>query len=106
MSNTVRGKAKPALVAEAKSVEDVLPESLEVEFDGVTYQINPRMLDDIDVVEAIEENRSVKAVKAFLGVRQWAAFKQTHTSYSNDLIEILNEILQAINGVTVGESKG
>lgn len=110
MSNTTKAKpsAKRALELESAATDPVsdLPESVDVEFDGVVYSVNPRLLDNIEVIEAVEDNRMAATARAFLGPRQWADFKQSHSSYSKDLTLLVNRIFEVIGGITPGESKG
>src|SRR5690348_13999214 len=99
MSNTVKAKtAKKALEVEAAPLDN-LPDEMEVEYDDHSYTINPKLLDDPDVVERLEDNRISGAVREFLGPEQWADFKKNHKSFTRDVVGLMNEILYAIKGV-------
>lgn len=101
---TTPAKARAAVKKEA--TPDELPEKVTITYDGEDYEIEVAAFDDIEVMEAVEENKFVGAVKALLGPAQWLRFKSKKRSYSVDVVEILNLISKEIAGVTVGESKG
>ncbi|MFJ4960987.1 hypothetical protein ACIP6P_00710 [Streptomyces sp. NPDC088729] len=49
-----------------------------VEFNGDTFEVPPSEAWDIDVLEAIDDQRLTHAVKALLGTKQYAAFRVTN----------------------------
>lgn len=90
--------AKKALVAEAtESVEDVV-----FEFDGETYTVPRNAIDDVEVIEAYEDQHVTIAARALLGPAQWAAFKSKKRKMA-ELYALLKELFAAI-GISVGES--
>jgi hypothetical protein len=53
-------------------------EGSEFEFGGYVYTIPGRDDWPIDVVEALEDEKMLKAAASLLGPAQWGAFKQRH----------------------------
>lgn len=54
---------------------DVTGEAFAVEFNGETYEVPPAEDWDLDVLEAIDDNKLTHALKALLGADQYAKFR-------------------------------
>jgi predicted pyridoxine 5'-phosphate oxidase superfamily flavin-nucleotide-binding protein len=57
---------------------DVTGKAHAVEFNGDTFAVPPAEEWDIDVLEAIDENKLTHALKALLGEDQYATFRVTN----------------------------
>ncbi|MFJ9318805.1 hypothetical protein [Streptomyces globisporus] len=57
---------------------DVTGKPFAVEFNGTTYEVPPAEQWNIDVLEAIDDQRLTHAVKALLGAEQYATFRVTN----------------------------
>jgi hypothetical protein len=57
---------------------DVTGKPFSVEFNGDTYEVAPAEEWDLDVLEAIDENKLTHALKALLGDEQYATFRATN----------------------------
>ena len=60
-------------------------------YDGVKYTVDNTMDWDLDVLEAIEDDKIVTIVRALLGPDQWAKFKAKPRKVTD-----LNELFEAI----------
>jgi hypothetical protein len=60
-------------------------------FDGVKYSVDNTMEWDLEVLEAVEDDKIVSIVRALLGPDQWAKFKAKPRKVTD-----LNELFQAI----------
>lgn len=49
-----------------------------VEYDGVEYQIDSGLLDDIEVIELLEDEKYISAIRKLVGADGWKAFKDSH----------------------------
>lgn len=74
---------------------EALDESVNFDFDGETYTIEPTSHWDLDVLESYEDGKIVSTVRALLGSDQWAKFrsKPRTTQDLNDLFEALQKAL-------------
>lgn len=68
----------------------------EVEFNGETYLVPTADEWDIDVLEAIDEQRLTHALRALLGVEQYAKFRKTNTKVKA-LGDFMNAAGQKVN---------
>ncbi|WP_369190158.1 hypothetical protein [Streptomyces sp. R08] len=57
---------------------DVTGEAFSVEFNGDTYEVPPAEDWDLEVLEAIDDNKLSHALKALLGADQYATFRATN----------------------------
>jgi hypothetical protein len=57
---------------------DVTGKPFSVEFNGDTYEVSPAEEWDLEVLEAIDENKLTLALKALLGDEQYATFRATN----------------------------
>jgi hypothetical protein len=60
-------------------------------FDGVKYSVDNTMDWDLEVLEAVEDDKIVSIVRALLGPDQWAKFKAKPRKVAD-----LNDLFQAI----------
>lgn len=65
-----------ALKNEAKPLEEREPVSFE--YDGETYTIDPANVDNLELFEAVEDEKYLTAARGFVGKDQWNKFKDTH----------------------------
>ncbi|WP_458085815.1 hypothetical protein [Streptomyces malaysiensis] len=70
--------------------KDATGESTSFEFGGDTYNIPPAEEWDIDVLEAIDDQKLTHAIKALVGDEQYALFRK-----SNRTVKALGEFMQA-----------
>lgn len=60
--------------------------------DGAEYTVPVHPLEDLDALEALEDNRYSALAKAVLGAKQYAAFRATHKKTA-DLVELVGALL-------------
>lgn len=65
-----------ALKNEAKPLDEREPVSFE--YDGETYTIDPANVDNLELYEAVEDEKYLTAARGFVGKDQWSKFKDTH----------------------------
>ena len=70
--------------------KDVTGTPVEFEYNGETYSIPPAEEWDIDVLEAIDDNKLTYALKALVGEEQYARFRKT-----NRTVKALGEFMSA-----------
>lgn len=75
-----------------------------IEFRGQKFDI-PREYDDwtVDLLESLEEGKSVGIVRGALGPSQWRAVREMDLRV-RDLNELADKIAQALGFTSVGES--
>jgi sulfur carrier protein ThiS len=84
-------------------------ESVAVEFNGQTYELDNELFNDVEILEMIgdmEENPLLlpKLVRTILGPEQWAAFKDANRNEKGRVPgERLNELFEAMDAA-VGNS--
>lgn len=57
---------------------EALEQGLTFEHDGEQYVIERANVDNLEAFEALEDENYITAVRAFLGRKQWATFKDSH----------------------------
>ena len=67
-----------------------------VKFGNANYSIPPAEDWDIDVLEAIDDQRMTSALKALLGAEQYAEFRTRHTKV-RELSEFFEAATSAVN---------
>lgn len=67
------GAKKPTDHRTAK--DDAKGDGTVVEFNGAEYTIAEAAMDNIEVMEFVEEEKYLKAIKLIIGEAQWQAFK-------------------------------
>lgn len=80
--------------AKAQKAE-ALGQSVAVEFGGDTYIVPPSSEWDIDVLEAVDDQRFTVALRALLGPEQWATFRAKHKKVSQ-LSDFFEAVGQAV----------
>lgn len=93
-------KAKAAQVAEAKPKT----EDLKFTYDGREYTIPRDVLNDVQVIEALQDDKMVALVRALIGPLQWKIFNIQRRSME-DLTEFSTALFEAFN-ISLGESTG
>jgi hypothetical protein len=96
-------KAKSTAAAKAEATGEAQPMSFE--FDGETYTIDADAADDLELMEYIESEKYILALKGYLGAEQWNRFKDTHrndkgrvtASRAGDFLQALTEAIGAGN---------
>jgi hypothetical protein len=96
---------KPAATAAAKAEAAGDPQPVSFEFDGETYTIDADAADDLELMEYIEGEKYILALKGYLGAEQWQRFKDTHrndkgrvtASRAGDFLQALTEAIGAGN---------
>ena len=48
------------------------------EFGGREYEVSPNALDNVELFEAVEDQKYLTAARGFVGREQWQAFKDDH----------------------------
>jgi hypothetical protein len=91
--------------AKAVKAEAEKPKVIEVEFRGNTYHLpgDPEEW-DVEVMEALEEDRMVGCLKALIGESQWKQLKARHKLKMKDFEEVADVFLSAV-GLTLGKSE-
>ena len=90
---TTPKKPQDYLKAEAADA----PATVEFEHDGETYVIERANMNNLELFEAIEDERFITATRGFIGREQWAQFKDKYrTEDGNVPIESLEGFLQAL----------
>jgi hypothetical protein len=71
----------------------------DVEFNGETYSVPPADDWDIDVLEAIDDQRMTHALKALLGEDQYATFRKGNRKVSalGEFLNVAGEAVKAGN---------
>jgi tRNA U38,U39,U40 pseudouridine synthase TruA len=78
---------------------DALGTPTEVEFNGETYSVPPSDDWDIDVLEAIDDQKMTHALKALLGEDQYAKFRKSNRKVSalGEFMNVAGEAVKAGN---------
>lgn len=56
----------------------VLPGEVRLEWEGQEYVLEPDVMDDVDLILALEQNRNMTALVQLLGNAQWERFRAAH----------------------------
>lgn len=67
--------------AKAKEVKEETTE-VSFEYDGETYTYDKTVLDDVDVLEAVDRNQLTVLVQAVVGAEQYQKFKEKRRTIS------------------------
>jgi hypothetical protein len=86
-----------AAKAEAKS------QDVKFAYDGVHYVIDRDNADNLELMEFVEDEQYIKAIRGYLGLDQWAKFKDSHRDdkgrVSTDAFDpFLNAVMAAVGG--------
>ena|SRR5690349_6535581 len=90
MANDDKADKATGAKAEAKLA------SLTVTFEGQKYTIPRENVDDLELFEALEDNKYISATRGFLGQEQWDAFKDAHRIDGRVPMSTMNEFLDAL----------
>ena len=94
--------AKKATINSAKKSSDVPAVDVTFEYDGETYTVNADVIkDDIEILEAFEDNKVTTAIRAIVGPDQWRLFKAKKRGV-DDLGEFTQLVMQSF-GMEAGE---
>lgn len=61
----------------AEATESEAP-AVEFDHDGETYTVERDALDNLELFEAVEDEKYLVACRGFIGDAQWAKFKEAH----------------------------
>src|SRR5690242_11778531 len=83
--------------AEAKS------QFIELDHDGEHYVIDRDNADNLELMEFVEDGQYIKAIRGYLGLDQWAKFKDSHRDdkgrvTTDEFESFLNAVMAAIGG--------
>lgn len=89
-----RQAAKPA----AKKVRNVrvLPGEVRLDWDGEEYVLEPDVIDDVDLILALEQNRRMSALVILLGNEQWERFRATQRDGTRVRASDASEFMEAL----------
>src|SRR4051794_41085285 len=100
MPEIPEGAKKPAdhaAKAEARG------ESVVVEHNGATYHVDRENADNLELMEFTEDQKYISAIRGYLGVDQWSAWKDANRDEkgrvrSADFESFLQAVMDAIGG--------
>jgi hypothetical protein len=77
-------------------------EPIRFTFDKIQYTIDPENADNLELLEFIEDEKYISAIRGYLGADQWAKFKEANRAdgrVSSERFEpFLNAAMKAISG--------
>lgn len=86
---------KPQDRQTAKS--EVKNEATEIVFKDETYVVAPDALDNIELIEAIEDEKFIKAIRMVIGDAQWAKYKESNRDENGRVLsDGFQEFVEAI----------
>ena len=92
---------KPQDHQTAKS--EALKKEVTIEFNDTTYIVPPDAMNNIEIMEYVEEEAYIKAVKAIIGVTQWQTFKDSNRNDEGHVTgEVFQEFIQELFGALGG----
>ena len=106
----------PAIPEGAKKPTDRQPKAeargdvITVEHNGETYQIDRENADNLELMEFTEDGKYISAIRGYLGLDQWSAWKEANRDdkgrvRSADFESFLQSVMDAIGGES-GNSSG
>lgn len=97
---------KPSPKHDAAKAETTDATTIEVPWRDLTFTVPVPSEWDVDVVEAIEDERHAAIARGLLGPEQWAQFKASDPKPKvRDIIELVNALSTATTGGSAGESE-
>lgn len=96
----VNGSRPPT--GDHKAKKGKAADGIAVDFDGVTYTVDSTSVNDLELMEYLEEEKYVLAIRGYLGVEQWSKFKESHRSAETGRVPMdrvpafLTELTEAI----------
>lgn len=99
----VPANAKKPQDRQAKA--EALGQYIEVEHNGITYQIDRDNADNLELMEFIEDQQYIKATRGYIGDDQWQKFKDANRDEkgrvrSSDFEPFLQAVMDAIGGAS------
>lgn len=99
-------KQKAAKTAAKAEAEQTI---IEVPFDGSVFTIERDQADNLELMEFIEDENYIKALRGYLGTEQWAQWKDSQRTPDGRVPmarfeEFLNAIMEAIGGNSSGSA--
>lgn len=74
---TAKKTAGTAKAAAKREADPETPEGASFEFEGVKYTIDPAAYTDVELLEAVEDEKYIAACRGYLGKVQWAKAKES-----------------------------
>lgn len=71
-------KRAAAAARKAEAGAPRLPQAITFEYDGETYTIDEDAVDNLELFEAIEDEKYLTAARGFVGRDQWQRFKDRY----------------------------
>ena len=98
-----------AKASESAAKADAQDKVIEVDFDGEHYTIDREHADDLELMEYVEDEQYIKALRGYLGRDQWDRYKDSHRNEAGrvpmaSFEEFLNAIMEAIGGNSEGSA--
>lgn len=99
-------KAKASEDAAKAEAEDKV---IEVDFHGEHYTIDREQADNLELMEFVEDEQYIKALRGYLGRDQWARWKDSQRTEDGRVPmapfeDFLNAIMEAIGGNSSGSA--
>lgn len=99
-------KAKAAKAAARAEAEDKV---IAVDFDGEHYTIDRVQADNLELMEFVEDENYIKALRGYLGREQWDRWKDSQRTEDGRVPmapfeDFLNVIMEAIGGNSEGSA--
>lgn len=99
-------KAKASEKAAKSEAQDKI---IEVDFDGERYSIDRDQADNLELMEFVEDEQYIKALRGYLGREQWARWKDSQRTEDGRVPmapfeDFLNAIMEAIGGNSSGSA--
>ena len=95
-----------AVKAEASEQTDpdkpILRREVTVEFNGVEYSIHAGAMENVEVLEFLEDEQYIKALRALIGRARWAQFKESIRTEdgivpASELEKFLQVVMEALD---------
>lgn len=100
--NAPANAKKPADHQTAK--QDVENQSIDVDWHGHTYVIETELVNDLEVLEAFEQNYLATGLRRMLGDDQYQAFKDNERNDGGRIsLDSVNEFLEQVQKVASGK---
>lgn len=95
--STASGTPAAKKAASRARKNEAAPQPVVVEYDGVTYTIHPDAANDLELLEDLEDENYLRAIRGYLGVDQWGQFKDSHRNASGRVpVEAMEPFLSAL----------
>lgn len=100
MPNVPKGAKQPT-DRQAKTEAKAGP--IRFAYDGVSYEVDRENADNLELLEYVEEEKYILAIRGYLGKDQWAKWKDSHRDEAGRVKQehfepFLNAVMQAIGG--------